>query len=127
MGHTISELFLTILLALGIGKVSESMQSRQYYATLESGKIIQIEIVRLNRYACPEYCSIPHFHRVHVCSKSESKSESIFQLTETFENAGQYHFMNEPVVALLEVSDDGKRKKSAPRIPVDFGQNLPWK
>ena len=127
MGHTISELLIAILFALGIGKVSDKMQAQQYYATLESGKIIQIEIDRFNRYACPKYCSVPHFHRVHICTDKESKTENVFQLTSIKGQTDQFHIMDEPIIALLEVSAGKKERNSKPRMPVDFGQNFPWK
>ena len=128
MGQTITELIITALLAFGFEKVSETLKSRQYYATLESGKIVQIEIVRLNRYACTQYCSIPHFHKVNICGNEHSKSETIFALTSNNNvKSNKLHFMNEPVIALFEASDNRKRKKSPPMMPINLGQNLPWK
>ena len=58
----------------------------------------------------------------------DSKSETIFALTSNNNvKSNKLHFMNEPVIALFEASDNRKRKKSPPMMPINLGQNLPWK
>ena len=80
MGQQITELFITVLMVMGLGKVSETIQPKQYYAILESGKIMQIEVSRFNNYACPKKCRIPHFHRVHVCRDQHLNHPELIQL-----------------------------------------------
>ena len=60
------ELILTVLIALGIGKYSESQSPRYYEMITETGKIYNIKVDKKSKYACPLHCAVDHYHQVLI-------------------------------------------------------------
>ncbi|MAJ44264.1 MAG: hypothetical protein CMF96_05910 [Candidatus Marinimicrobia bacterium] len=127
MGHQITELLLTVLIVMGIGKASEAVKPKQYYAILDSNKIMQVEISRFNRYACPKRCSIPHFHRVHICKEQDvNESELIKMLVQNKKELKPISIENQKIVDFIEIETEKKKKKKGRRMPIQLGKQLPW-
>tara|TARA_Y100000588_G_C13777204_1_gene720739 strand:+ start:23 stop:409 length:387 start_codon:yes stop_codon:yes gene_type:complete len=127
MGQQITELILTVLMVMGIGKISETIQPKQYYAVLESGKIMQVEVSRFNRYACPKNCSIGHFHRVHVSKDHQlNHPESIQMMVEDEKKLLPLSIENHKIVDFFEIKTEKNKKKKGPRMPIQFGKQFPW-
>ena len=114
MGHQITELFITVFLFLGLSKASENIKPKQYYAILDSGKIVQVEVSRFNKYACPKKCSISHFHRVHTHNQiSDGNNEIIKMMIEDKNEFLPISIGNEKIVDLIEIGpkkNKGKKK-----------------
>ena len=127
MGHQITELLLTVLIVMGIGKASEAVKPKQYYAILDSNKIMQVEISRFNRYACPKRCSIPHFHRVHIWKEQKvNESELIKMLVQNKKELKPISIENQKIVDFIEIETEKKKKKKGRRMPIQLGKQLPW-
>jgi hypothetical protein len=127
MGQQITELLLSILMAMGIGKFSETMQPKQYYAILETGRIMQVEVSRFNNYACPKNCSILHFHRVHVCKDQHLNHPELIQMMVHDEK--QMHPIsigNHKIVDFFEITKNNKKSKKGSKVPIQLGNQLPW-
>ena len=127
MGQQITELMITVLMVLGIGRFSETIKPKQYYAILESGKIMQVEVSRFNRYACPKNCSIAHFHRVQVCRDQHLNHPELIQLmVQDYKPLLPISIENNKIVDFIEINSDEKRRKKGTRMPVQLGKPFPW-
>ena len=127
MGQQITELLLTVLLVMGIGKASDALKPKQYYAILDSGKIMQVEVSRFNRYACPKKCSIPHFHRVHICrAEGLNQSGLIQMMVQDQKQLLPISIENQKIIDFIEIGTEKSKKKKGQRMPIQLGKTLPW-
>ena len=127
MGQQITELIITVLMFMGVGKISETIQPKQYYAILESGKIMQVEVSRFNRYACPKNCSISHFHRVHICKNQHLNHPDLIQMmVQDRKELMPISIENYTIVDFFEINTNEKASKKGSKIPFKLGMQLPW-
>ena len=127
MGQQITELLLTVLLVMGIGKASDALKPKQYYAILDSGKIMQVEVSRFNRYACPKKCSIPHFHRVHICRDEHLNHSGLIQMMVQDQNQLlPISIENQKIIDFIEIGTEKSKKEKGQRMPIQLGKTLPW-
>ena len=127
MGQQITELLLTVLLVMGIGKASDALKPKQYYAIFDSGKIMQVEVSRFNRYACPKKCSISHFHRVHICrAEGLNHSELIEMMVQDQKQLLPISIENQKIIDFIEIGTEKSKKKKGQRMPIQLGKTLPW-
>jgi len=127
MGQQITELLMTVLLVMGIGKASEAMKAKQYYAILDSGKIMQVEVSRFNRYACPKKCNISHFHRVHIHKDKElNHPESIQMMVHNQNGFNPISIENQKIVDFIEIGTEKSKNKKGQRMPIQLGKQFPW-
>ena len=127
MGQQITELILTVLMVMGIGKFSENIKPKQYYAILESGKIMQVEVSKFNRYACPKNCSIPHFHRVHICRDQHLNHPELIQMmVQDKKQLLPISIENHKIIDFYEKNTDENKYKKPGRPPMKIGNQFPW-
>ena len=127
MGQQITEIILTVLMVMGIGRISETIQPKQYYAILETGKIMQIEVSRFNRYACPKKCSIAHFHRVHVCRDEHLDHPELIQMmVQDKKQLIPISIGNSKIIDFVEFLPEKSKRKTKTTMPIQLGKQLPW-
>ena len=127
MGQQLTELLLTVLMVMGIGRISETIQPKQYYAILETGKIMQIEVSRFNRYACPKKCSIAHFHRVHVCRDEHLDHPELIQMMiQDKKQLIPISIGNSKIIDFVEIFPEKSKRKKKTTMPIQLGKQLPW-
>ena len=127
MGQQLTEIIITILMVMGIGRISESIQPKQYYAILETGKIMQIEVGLFNRYACPKKCGIAHFHRVHVCRDEHLDHPELIQMMiQDKKKLIPISIGNSKIIDLVEILPEKSKRKKKAAIPIQMGKQLPW-
>lgn len=127
MGQQITELIITVLMFMGVGKISETIQPKQYYAILETGKIMQVEVSKFNRYACPKNCSIAHFHRVHICKDQHLNHPELIQMmVQDKKQLMPISIGNNAIVDFFEIDTKDKDRKKGSKIPFKLGNQFPW-
>ena len=127
MGQQIIEIMLTIFMVLGIGKISENFEPKQYYAILETGKIMQIEISRFNKYACPKKCKISHFHRVYVCKDEYVNHPDLIQMIVDEKNKFiPISIGNKKIIDFVEFIPEKSKRKKIKTKPIKISEKLPW-
>ena len=127
MGQQLTEIIITVLMVMGIGRISESIQPKQYYAILETGKIMQIEVGLFNRYACPKKCSIVHFHRVHVCRGEHLDHPELIQMMiQDKKQLIPISIGNSKIIDFVEILPEKSKRKKKTTMPIQLGKQLPW-
>ena len=112
---------------MGIGRVYETIQPKQYYAILETGKIMQVEVSKFNKYACPKHCSIKHFHRVYIYTdKYLNNSELIQMMVKDEEQIIPISIENYKIIDLIENDPEKSKTRKGPGVPIQLGKQFPW-
>ena len=107
----ISELLITVLIAFGIGKISEHQSPRYYDLETIDGNVYSIIVERKSKYACPLYCKADHYHNVIIVEDKMNLTSDFYNL---FGFGSDNVYINSYEVANLEevkTNDDKKRAK----------------
>ena len=107
----ISELLITVLIAFGIGKISEHQSPRYYDLETIDGNVYNIKVEKKSKYACPSYCKADHYHHVIIVEDKMNLTSDFYNLF-GFDSDNVY--INSYEVANLEevnIHDDKKRSK----------------
>lgn len=59
----LKDILIPVIIAIGIGKISE-LQSPKYYDIItDDGKVVNIMVNKNMKHACPAHCAISHYHK----------------------------------------------------------------
>ena len=112
------ELLMTLLIAFGIGKYSESKAPKYYEIITEEGKSYNIQVDKEQKYACPLYCGADHYHRALLLDERDIEEFLDFYNIEGFQN-DNFHLNSYAVIDVEEINlDTGKKKQELKKIDV---------
>tara|TARA_B100000959_G_C14833729_1_gene563007 strand:- start:380 stop:739 length:360 start_codon:yes stop_codon:yes gene_type:complete len=103
------DLIITIILALGIGKISDINSPKHYDLITSEGKTVNILIEKHAKYACPLHCASDHYHRT-IKSEDDLHEEEIFYTLYGF-GSEDMHLNSYEVVDLHKVEVSKKPQK----------------
>ena len=83
------DLIITLILALGIGKISDIHSPKNYDLITSEGKTVNISIEKNARYACPLHCASDHYHKT-IKSEDDIKDEQVFYTLYGFGESNTY-------------------------------------
>jgi len=107
---SITELLLTVLISLGIGKISEHQSPRYYDIETIDGSMYSIKIEKRTKYACPVHCRTDHYHNVIIEEDKINLTSNSYNL---FGFGGEIVYINSyEVVNLEEVKINENKKHS---------------
>ena len=74
------DLIITLILALGVSKISDIHSPKNYDLITSEGKTINISIEKNARYACPVHCASDHYHKTITSGDDIDGSEIFYTL-----------------------------------------------
>ena len=105
------ELLMTLLIAFGIGKYSESKAPKYYEMITEEGKTYNIQVDKEQKYACPLHCGADHYHRALLLDERDIEEFLDFYNIEGFQS-DNFHLNSYAVIDVEEINlDSGKKKQ----------------
>ena len=74
------DLIITLILALGISKISDIHSPKNYDLITSEGKTITISVEKNARYACPVHCGSDHYHKTITSDEGMVGNEIFYTL-----------------------------------------------
>ena len=74
------DLIITLILALGIGKISDIHSAKNYDLITSEGKTMNISIEKNAKYACPIHCGSDHYHKAVMSDHKINESDIFYTL-----------------------------------------------
>ena len=118
----ISELLITILIAFGVGKISEHQSPKYYDLETIDGNVYNIKVEKKSRYACPLHCKADHYHHVIIVEDQMNLTTDFYNL---FGFGSDNIYINSYEVVDLEEVKTNKDKKRSGLKTFDVQTYLP--
>jgi len=106
----IPEMLLTILIAFGIGKISEYQSPKYYDLETVNGNVYSVKVEKKSAYACPLHCKAEHYHNVIISEDSIESDDYFYSLLGL--GSEQMYINSHEVIDLVEVNINKDKKKS---------------
>ena len=103
------DIIITIIIALGIGKISDINAPKHYDLITSEGKTVNVLIEKNARYACPLHCGSDHYHKT-IKSEGDVNGKDIFYTLYGF-GSKNIHLNSYEVVDLYKVETNKKPQK----------------
>ena len=112
------DFIITIILAFGIGKISDINSPKHYDLITSEGKTVNVLIEKNARYACPLHCASDHYHKTIKLETDDAdkRENDIFYVLYGFGSESIY--LNSYEVVDLHKVDTNKKPQKIENINV---------
>ena len=110
------DIIITIIIALGIGKISDINAPKHYDLITSEGKTVNVLIEKNARYACPLHCGSDHYHKTLKREADNNIEGDIFYTLYGF--GGESVYLNSYEIVDLNKADINKKPQKIENINV---------
>ena len=106
----IPEMLITILIAFGVGKISEYQSPKYYELETINGSVYSVKIEKKSSYACPLYCKADHYHNVMILEDTSDSDNDFYSLLGL--GGDEMYINSHEIVDFVEVDLNKNKKRS---------------
>ena len=104
-----TEILITVLISISINTIEKKLEPKKYELYFHDGTYSLISINKSQKYFCPKYCTVKHYHKTSTTSSYDINN---YNLISSQENSQNNLTLNGRMVNIIYLINETKDKNS---------------